>query len=279
MEQIATAMSNYAMYGQHSGDRAMTRYKYDIGKMVENNDITTGPGRYYLGVPNAYGNAAFVPDATIRMQKWGAAHDMSSTKTDVESDLRNISRPTTKSACGQYDPAQGAARHLTPMPETAFPRVYERLVDPPCTLRGSGWNRWEWLCQNPQETALIPFENAVNTQQYQKDAYHPQIAQPLASSPAAYSHAALCGRIYLDAAVPVARAGVGPEAGSNEIRSASAKAPMGAAAREAVRPGALPSSSKGDAWANITSRRPADWADRERAATGYLAPPPPFTVA
>lgn len=278
MEQIAMMMSNYTMYGQHTGDRAMTRYKYDIGKMVENNDITTGPGRYRLGVPNAYGNAAFVPDATIRMQKWGAAHDMSSTKTDVESDLLNISRPTTKSACGQYDPAQGS-RHLTPMPETAFPRVYERLVDPPCTLRGTGWNRWEWLCQNPQEMATIPFEYGVNTQQFQKDVYLPQISKPLATSPAAYSHAALCGRVYLDPAVPVARPGVGPEAGSNEIRGVGAKAPMGSVAREALRVAAVPAGEEGTAWAGVTSRRPTGWVDRERAATGVLAPPPPFTVA
>jgi hypothetical protein len=279
MEQIASAMSHYAMYGQHTGDRAMTRYKYDIGKMVENNDIATGPGRYRLGVPNAYGNAAFVPDATIRMQKWGAAHDMSSTKTDVESDLWNISRPTTKSACGQYDPAQGAARHLTPMPETAFPRVYERLVDPPCTLRGTGWNRWEWLCQNPQDVALIPFENLVNTQQFQKDVYAPQIAKPLATSPAAYSHAALCGRVYLDPAVPVARAGVGPDATTNEIKGVAAKAPMGAVAREAVRPGLQPTgdASAAAAWDGVTTRKPMDWVDRERATTGRLAAPPPFT--
>jgi len=275
MEQIATAMSQYAMYGQHPGDRAMTRYKYDIGKMVENNDITTGPGRYRLGVPNAYGNAAFVPDATIRMQKWGAAHDMSSTKTDVESDLLNISRPTTKSACGQYDPAQGS-RHLTPMPETSFPRVYERLVDPPCTLRGTGWNRWEWLCQNPQEMAMIPFEHTVNTQQYQKDAYLPQISKPLATSPAAYSHAALCGRVYLDPAVPAARPGVGPESGSNELRGAGAKAPMGGSAREAIRPAAVPAGEEGAAWAGVTTRRPTGWVDRERAATGVLAAPAPF---
>jgi hypothetical protein len=203
---------------------------------------------------------------------------MSSTKTDVESDLLNISRPTTKSACGQYDPAQGAARHLTPMPETAFPRVYERLVDPPCTLRGSGWNRWEWLCQNPQEMAMIPFEHFVNTQQYQKDSYQPQIALPLAASPAAYSHAALCGRVYLDQAVPVARAGVGPEAGTNELRGAGSKAPMGAPAREALRPGAVPAGGETDAWTNVTTRRPTGWVDRDRAATGHLAPPLPFTM-
>ena len=42
---LSTFMSAYTLRGQHSADRSMTRYKYDVGKMVENNEITTGPGR------------------------------------------------------------------------------------------------------------------------------------------------------------------------------------------------------------------------------------------
>ena len=26
-----------------------------------------------------------------------------------------------------------------------------RQSNPPCNLRGTGWNRWEWLCKNPQK--------------------------------------------------------------------------------------------------------------------------------
>jgi hypothetical protein len=33
-----------------------------------------------------------------------------------------------------------------------------RLSNPPCNLRGTGWNRWEWLCLNPQERVEIPFD-------------------------------------------------------------------------------------------------------------------------
>ena len=91
--EIAAFMDMYNMHGQHVADRSMTRYRHDNGKMIENNEISTGPGRWALGGPNAYGNAAFVPTATTINQKWGAAHDMTSTKTDVESDLKNLGRP------------------------------------------------------------------------------------------------------------------------------------------------------------------------------------------
>ena len=143
--------------------------------MTENNEISTGPGRWSLGVPNAYGNAVFVPEPTSRLQKWGAAHDMSSTKTDVESDLWNLARPTTKTVCGQYNPFLEKPRTLTPMTEGSFPEVHARLVDPPCTLRASGWNRWNWLYENPQENVAIPFEWALDSRHLNKDSLKNEI--------------------------------------------------------------------------------------------------------
>jgi len=153
---------------QKPGDRSMTRIRHDTSKMVENNEISTGAGRWALEAPNFYGNGVYVPEYTTRLQKWGASHDMTSTKTDVESDLRNLGRPTVRAVCGQYDPSQ-SQRTLTPMPEASFPQSDARQFDPPCTLRGSGVNRWEWLCQNPQENVMIPFEWAVDSRHAAKD--------------------------------------------------------------------------------------------------------------
>lgn len=200
--EAAAYMENYMMRGQHTADRAFTRYSSDLAKMIENNEISTGPGRYALGVPNAYGNAVFVPNPTIRMQKWGASHDMSTTKTDVESDLRNLARPSVKTVCGQYTPTE---YHLTPMPEAEFPRTYERLINPPCTLRGTGWNRWEWLCQNPQEAVLIPFEHGVDTKLMQRDNFYPKLTLPLSQSEIAQTNRFICSELYVEPAVPVAR--------------------------------------------------------------------------
>jgi hypothetical protein len=262
----AAFAAGYLLRGQHTGDRALTRYRHDLPKMVENNEITTGPGRYRLGVPNAYGNAAFVPDPTIRMQRWGASHDMSSTKTDVESDLWNIGRPTVRSACGQYAPEQGAAvaARLTAMPETDFPMVHARLVDPPCTLRASGWNRWEWLCQDPQANVMMPFEWGVDSRHAVKDDYLDQLRLPLERSPAAMAHAGICGRVYMDPAVPVARPG--GKASTNVIEGLPARAPTGAPTQSQP---AYPAEA-----AQVSDR----YVDKVRATTGVLAPPPPFTA-
>ena len=54
-----------------------------------------------------------------------------------------------------------------------------RLSNPPCTLRGTGWNRWQWLCQNPQDRSIIPFNIELNTTIMAKDDHRPCIPQPL----------------------------------------------------------------------------------------------------
>ena len=38
-------------------------------------------------------------------------------------------------------------------------------------LRGTGINRWEWLCRNPQSNVFIPFRNNLNTRLIMKDMY------------------------------------------------------------------------------------------------------------
>lgn len=172
-DNIAAYFNQFLMTDQHPSDRSMTRGRHDIAKMTENNEISSGPGRWALGVPNAYGNAAFIPTPTTINQRWGASHCMTSTKTDTESDLRNLGRLSVRTVAGQYHPDQGRmmAEDLVSMPEVDFPQSATHLFDPPATLRGTGINRWEWLHSNPQENVDNPFVYRVNTQQVNKDAF------------------------------------------------------------------------------------------------------------
>ena len=278
---VADYMSAYMLRGQHQGDRAMTRYRHDLNKMIENNEISTGPGRYALGVPNRYGNATFVPNPTVLNQRWGAAHDMSSTKTDVESDLWNIGRPGTRVACGQYSPVEGAARTLTAMPETDFPHTFERLVDPPCTLRGSGWNRWEWLCQNPQDNVMIPFEHQVTARRAAKDGVYAGLAHGVS---AVRTEPLVCGIQYTDPAVPVAR--TQPAGAPQNFNDAVPGAPQRAAeghpppSQERAR-GLIPPAAAANPLGPPRSPPQAHEGqalERQRAEPGVLAAPAPFAA-
>ena len=165
-------------------DQAWNRRLYDGCKSTDDLRVTTGPGRYQLDAPPQNCNACFAPEPTIRQQHWGASLNSTYIKTDVESDLLNLNRPTTKTACNQYNPATDKVNKGTPVKsqECSFPQTHSRLIDPPCTLRSSGWNRWEWLCQNPQESAMIPFDNMVTTRLQQKDQFRPCIPTPINST-------------------------------------------------------------------------------------------------
>ena len=165
-------------------NQAWNRRLYDGCKTSDDLRVTTGPGRYQLDAPPQYCNACYAPEPTTRMQKWGASLNSGFVKTDVESDLFNIGRPTTKTVCNQYDPTTNKVNASAPTQtkDCEFPQTFSRLVDPPCTLRSSGWNRWEWLCQNPQEGVMIPFDNNVTTRLAFKDSYRPCIPKPMKSS-------------------------------------------------------------------------------------------------
>jgi hypothetical protein len=251
--------------------------------MVENNEISTGPGRYGLGAPYRYGNAAFVAAPTVLNQRWGAAHDMTSTKTDVESELRNLGRPTTRAVCGQETgPADSpTVRHtLTPMPEVEFPRTYERLVDPPCTMRGSGVNRWEWLCQNPQENVLIPFEHQVTTQRAARDGVHSTLSRGVSAVP---TEPLICGVSYVEPAVPVPRAQPrgAPATFSDAVPGAPQRPTEGMPPVSQERPrGLVPPTGKSNPLG--PPRGPPMLAEgqrleRLRAESGVLMAPAPFT--
>ena len=282
MAELAAFMNAYAMRGQHGADRSMTRYKHDVGKMIENNEISTGPGRWALGVPNAYGNAAFVPTVTTINQRWGAAHDMTSTKTDVESDLKNLGRPTVRTTCGQYQPEQGmaVAERLTAMPEVEFPQTASHLVDPPCTLRGTGINRWQWLCENPQENIMVPFEYLVDSRHAAKDAVYHAADKPLESSPAVRERLFRCDRVFMEPAVPVPR-----PRGPKDPQTFSDAVP-GAPQKPVETPPAVRFNARGAAQQGSSFQgafapppmAPPTVGERERSETGIIAPPPPFSA-
>jgi hypothetical protein len=46
-------------------------------------------------------------------------------------------------------------------------------------LRSTGWNRWEWLCQNPQDKALMPFDFLISNRLMMKDNHRPCLPKPL----------------------------------------------------------------------------------------------------
>ena len=138
---------------------------------------------------------------------------------DIETDLRNINRPATRCPEGKYEPKcprcnvvtsgqpcgdgvsischkcgfifkgttyQDGKRctneDLINFPDCNFPVENTRLCNPPSTLRGTGWNRFETLCLNPQAQLFFPGAYLIPTRTVFRDNHRPCIRQTKVNS-------------------------------------------------------------------------------------------------
>lgn len=132
-----------------------------------------GPGTYALQAPRLC-DGMYVSDPRISAQGHLASVCGDVPLIDVDSELIGITRRLGSCPESKYTPGsvpfcklvhvrQDAAR------EAAFEAEDCRMSNPPCTLRGTGINRWEWLCTDPQATALEPYARCVNYRTIVKD--------------------------------------------------------------------------------------------------------------
>ena len=148
-------------------------YKFDLRQSL-------GPGAYLLGTPMPHCTPCFANDPRWNNGTSGGSECVDRPLIDVDSDLIGITRRATNDPTCKYLPT--APCKLSSVPEcraAALPVEDTRLNNPPCTLRGTGWNRWEWLCANPQERALVPFDTRIDTSIVVKDNHRPLLPKPI----------------------------------------------------------------------------------------------------
>ena len=147
---------------------------------------TTGPSRYIFDRPLFRNRPAVTPDPRASTQGFQVATCTNTPLVDVDSDLLGITRRFGLCDSAKYNPSRdgpGRTCKLRSVPTTSAPNSLDsedcRLSNPPCTLRGTGINRFEWLCRDPQETALEPFAGPVNYRAVAKDNHKPLIESPV----------------------------------------------------------------------------------------------------
>lgn len=168
---------------------SLTSEVYDSCSYQENLRRTVGPGMYMLATPcnDASACGRDIPnDPFLRYQGYGPGTCPPGASVDDGSELRGLNYKNSKCSADQYLPGKysekGACAPQSSKVACSAPTESTRLSNPPCTLRGTGWNRWEWLCWNPQDTAMIPFEWNVSNRIVVKDNHVPIIPQPLDQS-------------------------------------------------------------------------------------------------
>lgn len=155
-----------------------TRSKYDNFHQQDDMRITSYAVRYYLEKPEHNCPSSFPAEATVRMQYSGASWPQGQWKTDVESDLKNINRLGTRVKNNeiQYNPETNKINNV-PLQNAAdlvMGLTYQRLNNPPCTLRATGWNRWVDLPHDPQEVFETPFDFFIPSRTQSKDTWTKQ---------------------------------------------------------------------------------------------------------
>ncbi|KAG1653629.1 hypothetical protein FOA52_007635 [Chlamydomonas sp. UWO 241] len=136
-------------------------------------DASVGVGSYLLAQPKHC--ATQVPDdPRLRAANRSRADTSIVDVVDLESQMRY--RPSAAPPPPSSDPLPPpAGPSLAPTEDT-------RLSNPPSTLRSTGVNRWQWLCKNPQDSALTRFDHNVASRIVVKDNHRPVIPTVLDQS-------------------------------------------------------------------------------------------------
>ena len=179
---------------------SFNRPSYDICSYKQTLAESIGPGDYQMNRPPVSCQPCYPNDPHIRLQRMGDSVSATSSMIDIDSELSGIGRKYSRSPSKKYLPSCDANQscganvgigsndcnsavcidyNLVHFGDCFTPVEDTRLSNPPCTLRGTGWNRWEWLPRNPQERVETPFDWNIDSVQVAKDNHRPCIPKPV----------------------------------------------------------------------------------------------------
>jgi hypothetical protein len=163
---------------------SFNRLNYDDCTYQHNLTQSVGVGDYMLNTPSIECLSCFPKDPQTQSQKGGVSSCDQYKRVDVDSELLGITRKASNCPSQKYVPFVTPTCEIVNMPDCkSLPNEGTRISNPPATLRCTGWNRWEWLCQNPQDKALVPFDFNVNYRLVAKDNHRPCLPTPISQVP------------------------------------------------------------------------------------------------
>lgn len=156
---------------------SFSRLNYDDCTYTHTLRESVGPGEYYIATPKVDCESCYFPSPDVRIDHNGAGKCKS--LIDVDSELMGITRKASNCPFDKFLPRKEECEMKLGKDCMGLTTEETRLSNPPCTLRGTGWNRWEWLCQNPQDKVFIPFDYNINERLVAKDNHRPCVQDPL----------------------------------------------------------------------------------------------------
>lgn len=170
---------------------SLSQLKYDDCAYTHKLRESISPGDYMLQTPRPC-QPCFVSTPGVMVGGFGAS--LCENLIDVDSDLMNITRkasdcPSRKFLPGANDNLCGKITHPKNCGEdlsvTNFLTREDTLIsNPKCTNKERSINRWEWLCRDPRDRAIVPFPWFVANRIVVKDAHRPLVPTLLDQSKA-----------------------------------------------------------------------------------------------
>ena len=121
------------------------------------NEFTSGPGNYKLDESRLRNKISYPWAPTTTLQSMGGSV-MDDNFMDVDSELKNITRPLTNNPQQKYIPGQeNKEQKMIHFDDGFFHQESSRLRNNAFELKGVGINRWEPLFFDPQKNAIEPF--------------------------------------------------------------------------------------------------------------------------
>tara|TARA_B100001123_G_scaffold325531_1_gene365949 strand:+ start:195 stop:848 length:654 start_codon:yes stop_codon:yes gene_type:complete len=170
---------------------SLTSLSYDCcaGKVRvnESEDI----GKYYMNAPVVDCNGCYPAQPTTRLQKFGDSLSKNISLIDISSELKGITRKLSECPSKKFKPCEKKIQYGYQCVDDQLENFKDcdfftpdntRMSNPPSTLRGTGWNRWEWLWADPQKGAfglMYPFDTNVNVQLLAKDNHRACLPSPM----------------------------------------------------------------------------------------------------
>jgi hypothetical protein len=162
---------------------SMNKLRYDANAYSSDLAQSRSAGGYYLETPMPHCQPCFANDPRMQMGYSGHSECRDRALIDTNSDILGITRKASSAPGCKYQAPRNPNEYcsLVHVPDctTKVLAVQDtRLTNPPSTLRATGWNRWEWLCANPQDHAILNFETGVDTSIVTKDNHRPRVVVP-----------------------------------------------------------------------------------------------------
>lgn len=166
--------------------------KYDNGTYSHQLRESVSPGDYMLGTPRPC-DPCFVSSPGVPLGGFGASL-CEKNIVDVSSELLNITRKVSDCPSKKYIPQAEPFCKGTNYKECSFLTPEDTLLsNPKCTGKEATVNRWEWLCRQPQDKAIVPFPWFISNRLVVKDNHRPLVCKPMDQSASLPSMAPIAG--------------------------------------------------------------------------------------